>query len=98
MHRVADCIIGRVIPQPTEGQRIGDQINAAMMFTWSGFVNRAVQVMPESQNESASNNVRGDNAQTEEISLPNFARYRVCRPRWRLPSFAPAILLVRPFA
>jgi hypothetical protein len=32
MQRIADCIIRRVIPQPTEWQRIGDQINAAMIF------------------------------------------------------------------
>jgi hypothetical protein len=39
VHRVADCIIGRVIPQPTEWQRIGNQINAAMIFARADFVN-----------------------------------------------------------
>jgi hypothetical protein len=32
VHRVADCVIWRVIPQPTEWQRIADQINAAFIF------------------------------------------------------------------
>jgi len=29
--RVADCMICRVVPQPTERQHIGNQINAAMI-------------------------------------------------------------------
>ena len=40
--RVADCIAGSVrsvIPQPTERQRIGDQIDAAMIFARADFVN-----------------------------------------------------------
>ena len=32
VYRVADCIIGRVVPQPTEWQRIGNPINAALIF------------------------------------------------------------------
>jgi hypothetical protein len=39
---VADCIAGSVwlaIPQATEWQRIGNQINAAMIFTRADFVN-----------------------------------------------------------
>ena len=39
MHRVADCVIRRVIPQPTEWQRIGNHIDAAMIFAGSDFVN-----------------------------------------------------------
>jgi hypothetical protein len=39
MLRVSDCIIQRVIPQPTEWQRIADQIDAAMIFARSDFVN-----------------------------------------------------------
>jgi hypothetical protein len=38
VHRVADCIIWRVIPQPTEGQRIGNQIDAAFIFARSDIV------------------------------------------------------------
>ena len=39
---VADCIAGSVrpvIPEPTEWQRIGDQIDAPMIFAWADFVN-----------------------------------------------------------
>jgi len=36
---VADCVIWRVVPQPTEWQHIGNQIDAAMVFAWSDFVN-----------------------------------------------------------
>ena len=39
---VADCIAGSVrsvLPEPTERQRIGDQINAAMIFARTDFVN-----------------------------------------------------------
>ena len=32
MHRVADRIIRRVIPKPTERQHIGNQIDAAFIF------------------------------------------------------------------
>ena len=32
VHRVADCIIRRVIPQPTEWENIRNQINAAFIF------------------------------------------------------------------
>jgi len=39
VHRVADCIILGVIPQPTEWQRIGNQINAAMIVARTDFVN-----------------------------------------------------------
>ena len=38
MHRVADCIIRRVILQPTEWQNVGNQINAAFIFARSDFV------------------------------------------------------------
>jgi hypothetical protein len=34
---VADCV-WFVVPQPTERQRIGNQINAAMIFAWADFV------------------------------------------------------------
>ena len=34
----ADCIIRRVILQPTEWQHIGNQINAAMIFAGADFV------------------------------------------------------------
>jgi len=42
LHRVADCIARRfrpVIPQATEWQRIGNQINAAFIFARADFVN-----------------------------------------------------------
>src|SRR5262249_12585667 len=39
VHCVADCIIRHVIPRPTEWQRIGDQINAALIFARADFVN-----------------------------------------------------------
>jgi hypothetical protein len=39
MHRVADCIIRRVVPQPTEWQHIGNQIDATMIFARADFVN-----------------------------------------------------------
>jgi len=45
LHRVADCVAGRVrlaLPQPTERQRIGDQIDTAFIFRRANFVN-AVQ-------------------------------------------------------
>jgi hypothetical protein len=38
VHRVADFIIPRVIPQPTKWQRIGNEINAAMIFARTDFV------------------------------------------------------------
>jgi len=37
--RIADCIIRRVIPQPTEWQHIGNQIDAALIFARADFVN-----------------------------------------------------------
>jgi hypothetical protein len=37
-HRGADCIIRRVIPKPTEWQRIGDQIDAAMILAGPDFI------------------------------------------------------------
>jgi hypothetical protein len=48
MHRVADCIIRRVIPQPTEWQRIGDEINAAMIFLRgpAGFAMTQILLLP----------------------------------------------------
>jgi len=39
VHRVADCIIRRVILQPSEWQHIGNQIDAAMIFARANFVN-----------------------------------------------------------
>jgi hypothetical protein len=39
MLRVSDCVIGLGVPQPTEGQRIRNQIKAAFIFTWADFVN-----------------------------------------------------------
>jgi len=41
VHRVADCVrdgIRRAIPQPTKWQRIGDEIEAAMIFARADFV------------------------------------------------------------
>ena len=38
MHRVADCIIRRVIPEPTEWQRVRNQINTAFVFARTDFV------------------------------------------------------------
>jgi len=45
VHCVADCITGRVIPQPTEWQRIGNQINAATILARADFVS-ATQLSP----------------------------------------------------
>ena len=42
MLRVSDCVADCVrlaIPQPTEWQRIGNQIDAAMIFARADFVN-----------------------------------------------------------
>ena len=39
VHRVADCMIRRVIPQPSEWQNIGNEINALFIFARSDFVN-----------------------------------------------------------
>jgi len=42
MLRVAACVADCVsfsVPQPTEGQRIGNQIDAAFIFTGMDFVN-----------------------------------------------------------
>jgi hypothetical protein len=36
--RVADCIIWRVVPQATEWQRVGKQIEAAIVVARSEFV------------------------------------------------------------
>jgi hypothetical protein len=38
VHRVADCIIRRVIPQPTEWQDIKNEINAAFILARADFV------------------------------------------------------------
>ena len=38
MHRAADCVVRRVIPESTEWRRIGNQINAAMIFARSDSV------------------------------------------------------------
>jgi hypothetical protein len=46
---VPDCIrdcVRFAVPQPTEGQRIGDQIDAAMIFARADYLNvRTVPVM-----------------------------------------------------
>jgi hypothetical protein len=42
MLRVADCVAERVrlaIPQPTEWQRVGNEIDAAMIFARADLVN-----------------------------------------------------------
>jgi hypothetical protein len=42
MLSVSDCVAGCIrlaIPQPAEWQRIGNQINAAMIFAGANFVN-----------------------------------------------------------
>ena len=39
MHRVADCIIWRVIPKPPEWKRVGDEIDAAIIFAEPDLVN-----------------------------------------------------------
>ena len=39
VHRVADCITRRVIPQPTEREKIGNEFHAAMIPAWADFVN-----------------------------------------------------------
>jgi len=45
MLRVADCVVGRIrpgIPEPTEWQRIGNQIDAAFVFAAGGLRKRVV--------------------------------------------------------
>ena len=39
MHCVADCITRRVIPQPTEWQNFGNEIDAAFIFAGADIVN-----------------------------------------------------------
>jgi hypothetical protein len=39
VHRVADCIIWRVVPQATEWQHIGNQIDATLIFARPDFIN-----------------------------------------------------------
>jgi len=39
MLRVPDCVIRFGVPEPTEWQRIGDEIKAAFVSTRSHFVN-----------------------------------------------------------
>jgi hypothetical protein len=39
MLRVPDCVIRFGVPEPTEWQRIGNQIEAAMIFAGPDFVN-----------------------------------------------------------
>jgi len=41
MHRVADCIIRRVTPQPPEWEHIGNQIDAAMIFAGADKISKA---------------------------------------------------------
>ena len=38
MVRIADCVIRRVVPQPTEWQDIGNEIDAAVIFAWADVV------------------------------------------------------------
>jgi hypothetical protein len=38
--RVSDCVIWFGVPKPTEWQRVGNQIDAAMIFTWADFVKK----------------------------------------------------------
>jgi hypothetical protein len=45
---VADCIIRRVIPQPTEWQHVADQIKAATIFAWMNFVKCATRLLASS--------------------------------------------------
>jgi len=49
--RVADSIAGHIrlaIPQPTEGQHIGNQINATMIAAWADFVNMHMRNLEQS--------------------------------------------------
>jgi hypothetical protein len=39
MLRVPDCVIRLGVPEPTEWQRIGNQIDAAMIFARAHIVN-----------------------------------------------------------
>ena len=73
MLRVSDCITDRVwlaIPQPTEWQRIGNQINAAMIFARSDFVkppSRIVAVVAlfrESQDTHGKRLIRNSHSET----------------------------------
>jgi len=44
--RLSDCVahgIRSIVPQPTEWQRIGNQIDAAMVFARADFYSRAMQ-------------------------------------------------------
>ena len=42
MLRVVDCVADFQLPQPTEWQRIGNQIDAAMIFALADFLKRVV--------------------------------------------------------
>ena len=45
MLRVSDCIVDRVglaMPQPTEWQHVGNEIEAAMIFAWTNEFNRVM--------------------------------------------------------
>jgi hypothetical protein len=60
MLRVADCVVDRIrfaVPQPTEWQRIGNQIDAAMVFARSDFasVQHPVSAIEPSSTTSKTN-------------------------------------------
>jgi hypothetical protein len=41
VHRLADCVRGVSLPRPTKWQRVADEIDAAIIFARSDFVNGA---------------------------------------------------------
>jgi hypothetical protein len=62
MFNVADCVLDRVwfaVPQPTEWQRIGNQIDAAMIFARSHFV-KALEVLTDAGRTACYNALRLD--------------------------------------
>jgi hypothetical protein len=62
VHRVADCVIDSVrltVPQPTEWQRIGNQIDAAFIFARADFV-KALEVLTDAGRTACYNALRLD--------------------------------------
>ena len=66
MHRVADCVIGRVIPQPIEWQNIGYQIDAGINVFLTLFrpdLIKALQKFPPTAQ------VQADNKTIQNVSM-----------------------------
>jgi hypothetical protein len=72
----SDCVIRRVVPQPTEWQSVGNQIDAAMIFTRADFVKVLNRFHCEDHQEHVPL-LPGDRQGT---SVPSSTRV----PRWQL--------------